>query len=70
MTPEGFVSILFGIVVLVFAGAVYFMPWIIAYRRDHHQCNSIGLLNLFLGWTFLGWVIALVWSVSALRKQP
>lgn len=56
-------------VLLIIGLVVYFLPWIIAYRRDHHQCNSIALLNLFLGWTFLGWVIALVWSVSAVRPD-
>lgn len=55
-----------GFILLV---ALYFLPWIVAYQRDHHQCNSIALLNLFLGWTFIGWVAALVWSASALRSE-
>jgi hypothetical protein len=55
-----------GLILLV---ALYFLPWIVAYQRDHYQCNSIALLNLFLGWTFIGWVAALVWSVSALRSE-
>jgi len=25
---------------------------------------AISLLNLFLGWTFVGWVAALVWAVK------
>jgi hypothetical protein len=25
---------------------------------------SILLLNFFLGWTMIGWVVALVWSVK------
>lgn len=55
---------------LILLGVLYFLPWIVAYQRDHHQCNSIALLNLFLGWTLLGWVISLVWSVSAVYSEP
>ena len=49
--------------------ALYFLPLIVAHRRKHPQENSIALLNIFLGWTFVGWVIALVWSVSEPRKS-
>lgn len=31
---------------------------------DHRNASGIFLLNLFLGWTLVGWVIALVWAVS------
>lgn len=27
------------------------------------------MLNLFLGWTFVGWVIALVWALSKDTKR-
>ena len=42
----------------------YFLPSIIASRRGHRQAGAITVLNLLLGWTLLGWVIALVWSCS------
>ena len=48
--------------------AAYFLPGLVAYKRDHQNAASIMLLNLFLGWTLLGWVGALVWSASA-KKQ-
>ncbi|WP_221227707.1 superinfection immunity protein [Rhodocyclus tenuis] len=47
---------------------VYFVPAIVAYRRGHHQRNAIAILNLFLGWTLLGWVGALVWSATQVRS--
>lgn len=48
---------------------VYFIPWIIAHSRKHHNELAIFLLNLFLGWTFLGWVIALIWSGTAVSVK-
>lgn len=54
---------------LLFILAVYFVPWAVAASRDHHQRGAIAVLNLFLGWTGLGWVIALVWACAAVRKD-
>lgn len=44
--------------------ALYFLPFIIALVRKHKNTLAIFLLVLFLGWTFVGWVIALIWSVK------
>jgi hypothetical protein len=43
---------------------LYFIPTVIAAYRNHPNGISIFLVNLFLGLTFLGWVVALVWSCS------
>lgn len=60
-----------GVIFLVLAAiGIYFLPAIVASYRDHHQANAIAILNLFLGWTFIGWVIALVWSATAVVKSP
>jgi hypothetical protein len=42
----------------------YFLPSIIAFARSKRDLLSIFLLNLFLGWTLIGWVVALVWAVK------
>jgi len=44
--------------------AIYFVPTIIAATRKHQNSVQIFLLNIFLGWTFLGWVAALIWSTT------
>lgn len=49
-------------ITLIFA--VYFLPGFIALARDHKNKIAIFLLNLLLGWTVLGWVSSLVWSVT------
>ena len=43
---------------------IYFLPVIVAWSRWHRNEYAIGMLNTFLGWTFLGWVIALVWAFT------
>ena len=43
---------------------IYFLPDWIAQSRGHPNRGSIFVLNLFLGWTFLGWVAALIWADS------
>jgi hypothetical protein len=44
---------------------VYFIPAIIASVRRHRQRLAIDVLNVFLGWTLIGWVVALVWACTA-----
>lgn len=53
-----------GLVVLVLLLALYFLPTIIAMNRNHNNLGPIFLLNLLLGWTLVGWVVALAWSVA------
>ena len=51
-------------VFVCFALVVYFLPTIIASRRGLKNVGSIAVLNFFLGWLGIGWVIALCWAVS------
>jgi hypothetical protein len=44
--------------------SLYFLPTIVAGARGHHNTGSIFILNLFLGWTFIGWIIALAIACS------
>lgn len=49
--------------------AIYFMPLIFSLLRRHNNCAAIGMLNLLLGWTVIGWVVALIWSVTSNVKE-
>ena len=57
-------SLLIGAIYLLI-GAIYLLPAVIADYRHHRNRRAIMALNILLGWTFLGWVIALVWSLTA-----
>lgn len=47
-----------------FGFVMYFLPSIVAFARSKRDIAGIILLNFFLGWTVIGWVIALVWAVK------
>lgn len=48
---------------VIFGGlVVYFIPSVVGHKK--RNATAILLLNIFLGWTFLGWVVALVWAAT------
>lgn len=57
-----------GIIELLILLALYFLPAIVAKLRHHRQRTSILIINIFLGWTLLGWVAALAMACSATRN--
>ena len=42
----------------------YFLPFAIAFHKKRANTGAIFVLNLFLGWSLIGWVIALVWALK------
>ncbi len=44
---------------------IYFVPTVIAIHRGHRNKVAIIVLNIFVGWSFIGWVVALVWSFTS-----
>ena len=47
--------------------AIYFLPSILGYNLRNF--GSIFLLNILLGWTIIGWIVALIWSVSKDKQE-
>jgi hypothetical protein len=41
---------------------LYFLPTILASRRGH-EITGVLLLNLFFGWTVIGWFALLLWAL-------
>ena len=56
-------DVIFFIVFLCLGAFVYFLPAIIGRRKP--DSGAIFALNLLCGWTFAGWIIALVWAMRA-----
>ena len=51
-----------------FALALLFLPTLVAKFRNHPNTLAIFLVNLFFGWTFIGWVVSLIWACT--RPAP
>ena len=58
------------ILILLICGfvALYFLPTLLATRKKHFLL--IALLNVFLGWTFVGWVGCLVVALISEDHAP
>ena len=52
----------------VLAAAIYFLPFIIGETRNVPHIGSIFVVNLFFGWSVIGWVIAL--DMAMRTKAP
>lgn len=66
MPPEAAAAsalIVFAIAMCIFGILLYFLPSIVGFVRKHPHRWGILALNLFLGWTFFGWIGSLVWAV-------
>ena len=59
-----------GILLLIVAAVLYFVPTLIACGKGKRNAFAIFALNLLLGWTFLGWVLALIWSLTNDAPPP
>ena len=57
----------FVVILLLIVIVINFIPSFIAFKRNHENKVAILILNICLGWTFIGWVVALVWAV---KKAP
>jgi Superinfection immunity protein len=52
------------LILIILLFGLYLFPTAIAAKMDNRNLLSIFILNVFLGWTVLGWVIALIWAVK------
>ena len=56
-----FVFYLFIIILSIF---IYFIPTIIACKKDHKNKMIIFVVNLLSGYSIIGWIISFVWALS------
>ena len=60
------IQMFFLIAVLFIGLAVYFYPTIHAIRRNSQHTTAVVILNVFFGFTLIGWIVALLLAT----KQP
>jgi hypothetical protein len=49
----------------LFVCAMYWLPTLIAVIRRTPSALGIAAFNFFLGWTVIGWIVALVWALAS-----
>jgi uncharacterized membrane protein YqaE (UPF0057 family) len=52
---------------VLFCVAVYFLPTIVGHSK--RNAGAIFVLNLLLGWTVIGWIVALIWAFTVDAKE-
>jgi len=45
-------------------GFAYVLPTLVAWGRKHRSAPAITFVNIVLGWSGLGWLIAMIWSLT------
>lgn len=72
MTLQEFIDMLPGLVCflgfLTLSFMVWWLPVFIAIVRGHPNLGAIAIVDILLGWTCVGWVIALAWSLTAVDR--
>ena len=48
----------------IFLIILYFVPAVTAYENKKKNKQAILVINIFLGWTFIGWIVALAMAVG------
>lgn len=48
---------------------LYIIPAIVAFYYNHYYKLPITVFNITMGWTGIGWALALMWSVWPKDKQ-
>jgi hypothetical protein len=54
----------------IVAPALYLLPTYEAWKNEHPNLTAIALVNIFLGWSLLGWVVAIVWAFKKAEPVP
>lgn len=57
-------GLIFWIVVMVIGAGMYFLPTIIAVLQHRNNVAAIAVINTLLGWSFIGWIVALVMALT------
>jgi hypothetical protein len=56
--------------ILLLATILYLLPLAVAALRNTKRARHIALLDIALGWTMIGWAVALVWATLDRPIEP
>ncbi len=61
---ETILIFIFTVATFGLAGALYFLPTLIAWKRKNIHTKKIFIVNLFVAWTGLFWLISMAWALG------
>ncbi len=67
-TSDAIIILPIGTILFIIIYIIYFIPYLISNSNKNTNESSIFFLNLLLGWTFVGWVVALL--IALLKGVP
>lgn len=53
-----------GGIMIVISAALYVLPSLLAWKNESPRRTRITLINLLLGWTIIGWIVAMVMTFA------
>lgn len=62
-------DLIYTVWMVVAAFCIYFIPTFVAYQRRVPNRPSVAVLNVFLGWTLIGWVVALALAARDVKQD-
>jgi hypothetical protein len=63
----GYYELILLFIFLLIITPIYFLPSILACDKCNYK--SVLLINIFFGWTIVGWIASLVWGLNT-AKDP
>jgi len=59
------------IILLLLILILYMLPTLLAFSREHPRRGAIGVANILIGWTLIGWVVVFLWAaLGHVEEQP
>jgi hypothetical protein len=58
------IALLFWLLIVAAGAGLYFLPTIIAVAQHRSNVAAVAVINVLLGWSFVGWIVALVMALS------
>ena len=60
---------IFSLIISFVITSLYFLPYLTAQRQNHIKLRTIYLLNIFTGWTVIGWITIMIWLCTPSRTK-
>jgi uncharacterized membrane protein YesL len=53
-----------GVIGFFICVVIYLIPTIIAYKQNSRNAMKVAFMNVLLGWTMIGYIVALIWALD------